>query len=193
VLYTALRDQPPIDRLVTGRRSSDPDNITPARKFLNQPEAQAREVPRLRFGLVSFFHAGVIASCSLVRRTGMSRNGRLPLLLLCGLLLGCPGASPDQQWSRKMAEGYLKNVFEGNLDSAAAYTVTDFKYDDAVGTVQMLKGKSWQITSDNVSPLGDEAFYEGTWDATPGQGTFVVRLTKKDGKWRVEKFNSHKK
>jgi hypothetical protein len=122
----------------------------------------------------------------------MSRCWVFGFLLV--LLAGCPGQSNDQKWAKTIAEGYLKNVFEGNLDAAAAYTVADFKYDnaDALAVIQLLKGKSWQITSENVSPAGDEAFFEGTWDASPGKGTFVVRAIKKDGKWRVEKFTAHK-
>jgi hypothetical protein len=116
---------------------------------------------------------------------------RWGLLLAVCVLAGCPG-NDQTKWPRSMAEGFLKNVFEGNLDSAAAYTVEDFKYPDAVAVVQMLKGKLWRINSENVSPNGDEAFFEGTWDAEPGKGTFVVRVSKKDTKWRVDKFTAHK-
>ncbi len=116
---------------------------------------------------------------------------RLGLLLAAACaLVGCPGQSTEQQWAKNLAEGYLKNVFEGNLDAAAAYTTKDFKYDDAAAVVQMVKGKSWQITSEKMGP--DEAFFEGTWDATPNPGTFTVRMVKKEGKWRVEVFKVHK-
>lgn len=109
-------------------------------------------------------------------------------------LAGCPASNSDQKWARTITEGYLKNIFEGNPDAAAAYTVSDFKYKDAdaVAVVQMLKGKTWQIATENMSPANDEAFFEGTWDAKPGRGTFVVRVVKKDGKWRVEEFTAHK-
>jgi hypothetical protein len=116
---------------------------------------------------------------------------RFGLVLIVCALLSCPGPSTEQKWARSLAEGYLKNVFEGNVDAAAAYTVPDFKYDDTVFTVQLLKGKSWQITTENVGP--DEAFFEGTWDASPAKdGKFLVRMIKKDGKWRVDKFTAHK-
>jgi hypothetical protein len=111
-------------------------------------------------------------------------------VVLALFVVGCSGS--DQKWSRSMAEGYLKNVFEGNLDSAAAYTVTDFRYDDALFVRQLITGKSWQISSETLAPTGDEAFFEGTWDAKPGRGSFVVRMVKKDGKWRVDKFNANR-
>jgi hypothetical protein len=116
---------------------------------------------------------------------------RYSVILLLGVLAGCPGTE-QTKWPRSLAEGFLKNVFEGNLEAAAAYTVDDFQYSNRDAVVQMVKGKVWRVASENVSPTGDEAFFEGTWDAEPGKGTFVVRMSKKDGKWRVDKFNAHK-
>jgi hypothetical protein len=117
------------------------------------------------------------------------KRGRWGLLVLV-LLAGCPNS--DQKWARSVAEGCLKNVFEGNLDAANIYTVSDFKFDDWQSTRELLKGRSWTITTEKISPNGDEAFFEGTWDANPGKGTFAVRVIKQDNKWRVDRFNAHK-
>ncbi|HKB39658.1 MAG TPA: hypothetical protein VKD72_24685 [Gemmataceae bacterium] len=118
--------------------------------------------------------------------------GRFGLLILV-LLAGCPNS--DQKWARSKAEGFLKNVFDGNLEAAKAYTVPDFKYGDYLTTIEVLKGRPWQITTERISPQADESFFEGSWD--PGQGrkgTFLVRVVKnkEDGKWRVDMFNAQK-
>src|SRR5262249_30904654 len=126
-----------------------------------------------------------------VKEPGM-KLGRFGLLALV-LLAGCP--TSDQKWARSKAEGFLKNVFEGNLEAAKAYTVPDFKYGDYLTTIEVLKGRSWQITTERNSPQDDEAFFEGTWDTgQPKRGTFLVRVVKnkEDGKWRVDMFSAHK-
>jgi hypothetical protein len=145
----------------------------------------------------------------------VSRLLKLLPLFVVGLV-GCgqsaPPASPDPppapelKWARTVAETFLSDVLsaggdryrEGMNNCTEAFR-RRYNAEGVFFETPELSGSkdhpaSWAITSEQLSPNGDEAIFNGTITSRR-QGTFSIRVVqeKEAGRWRVDYFSSRYK
>jgi hypothetical protein len=138
----------------------------------------------------------------------------LPLFVVA--LVGCgqstPPTGPDStpapelKWARTVAETFLSDVLsaggdryrEGMNNCTEAFRRRYNSEGVFLETPELSGSKdhpaSWAITSEELSPNGDEAIFNGTITSRR-QGTFSIRVVqeKEAGRWRVDYFSSRYK
>ena len=145
------------------------------------------------------------------------RLNLLPLFVVA--LVGCsqttpstsaedstPAKPPELKWARTVAETFLSDALsaggdryrEGMNNCTEAfrrrYNAEGVFYETPDLTGSKDHPATWAITSEELSPDGNEAIFNGTITSRR-QGTFSIRVVqeKDAGRWRVDYFSSRYK